>query len=145
MKKQGYVDPRKILPFGENFLFIDKLISYEENKNAVTEKLTKKNEWFFKSHFPGNPVMPGHLIAEAMVQTCALCLGKSSEKKSNKIFYLASSKVRFYKTVRPGDKLTVTANAVKILAGVGIFAAEVRVKNKIVSRGKFILASRGGR
>ena len=143
MKKRDNIDLRNILPFGGRFLLVDRIVSYEDGKKIVTEKLVRRNEWFFKGHFPGNPVMPGHLIAESMAQTCALYFGKSAGEKAGGIFYLVSSKARFYKAVKPGNKLTLTVYPVKILSGAGIFKAEARVKNNIAAKGTFILASRG--
>jgi 3-hydroxyacyl-[acyl-carrier-protein] dehydratase len=142
MKKNDCMDPRKVLPFSENFLLVDRLISYRNGKNIITEKLARKSEWFFKGHFPGNPVMPGHLIAESMAQTCALGFCDPSKKVPGHIVYLVSSKTRFYDTVKPGDKLIIIARLVKMMSGVGIFAAEVRVKERTVAKGKFTLVSR---
>jgi len=135
------IDLAEILPFRDPFLFLDKLISYDlDSKKLVAEKRITGKEWFFKGHFPGNPIMPGHIIAEAMVQAGSLLFGQLGEKVKNKIFYLSSSKIRFYRVVKPKDVLRITAYPVKVISYAGIVKSEVYVGKELVAKGEFTLA-----
>lgn len=138
--KPTQINLRKVLPFRSPFLLIDKMLRYKQDKEIVTEKYITGKEWFLKGHFPGNPVMPGHLIAEAMAQTCALFFKKAVEEKENKIFYLAASKTRFFRIAKPKDKLIIKAYPVRMFLKAGIFKAETYVKNKLVAKGEFSIA-----
>ena len=141
--KPRQINIKKVLPFKRPFLLIDKMLSYQPYKKIVTQKYVTGKEWFLKGHFPGRPVMPGHLIAEAMAQTCALFFKRIAEEKKEKIFYLASSKTRFFKVVTPKDRLIITVRPVRMFSSAGIFKGEVRVRNKLVAKGEFTIAHAG--
>ncbi len=134
------VDLKRLLPYRGNFLLIDKILLYELEHKIVTQKYINGKEWYIKDHYPDNPIMPGHVTAEAMLQTCALFLEGIDEEGKDRIIYLASSKTRFFKVVRPGDTLIITAYPARILSGTGIFKAEARVKDELVAKGQFTLA-----
>ncbi len=68
------VDAKGLLPYRGDFLVIDKILLYELEHKIVTQKYITGNEWYIKDHYPDNPIMPGHVTAEAMLQTCALFL-----------------------------------------------------------------------
>ena len=140
--KPQEVNLKKVLPFRSPFLLIDKLLSYKQDKEIVAEKRVTGKEWFLKGHFPGNPVMPGHLIAEAMAQTCALFFKNMVEGDKDKIFYLASSKIRFFRIVKPKDRMIIRAYPVRLFSRAGIFKAEVHVKNKLAAKGEFSIAGK---
>lgn len=140
MKRPNKIDLKKIFPLNPDFLFIDRVVSYDPKKKIVAKKYLTGKEWFFQGHFPNHPVMPGSLITEAMVQTGALFFKKLKQNNKDKIFYLVSSKVRFLKSIKPKDTLTVIAQPVKIFSKAGIFKAEARIRNKLVAKGEFTAA-----
>lgn len=132
---------RKVLPFKAPFLLIDEVISYEPGEKIVAEKYLTGKEWFLKGHFPKNPIMPGHMIAESMAQACSLLFAKSGyEEIKDKLFLLTSSKASFFNVVRPGDKLIITAYPVKVISTACIVKAEAHVKDRLVARGEFSVA-----
>lgn len=134
------VDAKRLLPYGSNFLLIDKILVYEPEYKIVTQKYIAGNEWYVKNVYPGNPIMPGHMTGEAMLQTCALFLANIDAEGKDRMIYLASSKARFLRIVKPKDTLIITAYPTRILSGKGIFKAEARVKDELVARGQFTLA-----
>jgi 3-hydroxyacyl-[acyl-carrier-protein] dehydratase len=90
-------DIKKILPHREPFLFIDKVVELEKGKKVVAIKNITGKEDYFKGHFPGKPIMPGVLIAEAMAQAAVVLADSVFPKEKNKryIYYLGRANIRF--------------------------------------------------
>jgi len=93
------------------FLMIDKIIDISDLKYATGKKIINKNSWFFKCHFIDQPMMPGTLIEEAMLQTIVATL-YSSKKFEDRVCLITSSKTNFYSKV---DKPTILKIEIKIL------------------------------
>ncbi len=95
------------LPHRYPFLLVDRIVEVDPGERVVGIKNVTMNEPFFQGHFPGNPVMPGVLIVEAMAQTGAvMALREGGEEVAGRVFYLAAvDKVRFRRPVVPGDQL----------------------------------------
>ena len=135
----GYADIEKLLPHRAPFLLIDKIRDIKLGQSAVGIKAVSGNEPYFVGHFPGNPVMPGVLIVEAMAQTAgalaALSLGAEAE---DKLVFLASvNNTKFKTPVRPGDLLEVH---VEKIAGRGLlwkFSGAGVVGGKVVNQAEF--------
>lgn len=79
---------KKIIPQREPFLMIDEVEEYIPGERATAYKNVDETEWYFKGHFPGNPIMPGVLIAESLAQTGAVAI-LSVEENKGKMRYLA--------------------------------------------------------
>lgn len=108
---------RKILPQAYPFLFVDKVIELEPGKRVVAIKNVSINDGFFEGHFPGNPIMPGTLIIEAMAQASILLYYSNYEGdlKDRPNYYLGTVKASFKAPVTPGDQLKLEAQTVKII------------------------------
>jgi len=91
------------------------------------------NEPFFQGHFPGNPVMPGVLIIEAMAQTGGIMMlnGKDNTKESV-VYFMAIDKARFRKPVLPGDTLVIEGVMVNMRRSVCQFEAKAFVRGELV-------------
>ena len=113
-----------IIPHRNPFLLIDQIVELEPAVRAVGKKCVSMNEPYFVGHFPGEPVMPGVLILEAMAQVGAvLCL--SEENYRGKTAYFGGvNKARFRNKVVPGDVMYLEANLVKIKGPLGIATAK---------------------
>jgi 3-hydroxyacyl-[acyl-carrier-protein] dehydratase len=99
---------QKILPHRYPFLFVDAIVEMERLKRVVGIKNVTVNESHFQGHFPGQPIMPGVLIIEAMAQTGGLLLLQEVPDRENKLLYfVAVDGARFRRPVVPGDQLRV--------------------------------------
>ncbi|MCF8144480.1 MAG: 3-hydroxyacyl-ACP dehydratase FabZ [Deltaproteobacteria bacterium] len=105
-----YEDIIKILPHRYPFLLVDRIIELEMNKRVVGIKNVTANEPFFQGHFPGNPIMPGVLIIEAMAQVGGILARLSvpdvlEREMGNSIFFVSMEGVKFRRPVIPGDQI----------------------------------------
>lgn len=128
---------RSLLPQKYPFLFVDKVIEFEEGKRIVCVKNVSGNEPVFVGHFPDFAIMPGVLIIEAMAQASIILFRKSlpTQNNSDTVFLLASvNNARFTKPVFPGDQLFVEISVEKIVSKGAIVQAAVKVDEKAVAK-----------
>lgn len=106
---------QKILPHRYPFLLLDRILEVTLNEKVVGLKNVTVNEPFFQGHFPGNPIMPGVLIVEAMAQAGGVLAFLSNPQHigKNLIYFLAIDKVKFRKPVVPGDQLILELIALR--------------------------------
>ena len=130
----------KILPHREPFLFVDRIISLEHGKHAVGIKNVTINDYFFKGHFPGRPVMPGVLIIEAMAQVGGVMMLSPEENRGKLAYFLALNNVKFRKTVVPGDQLVLEVVAGKIKSKTGLVHGKALVDGKVVAEADLMFA-----
>lgn len=100
---------KEILPHRSPFLFVDRIMELKAGERIVAEKDLSPDESFFKGHFPGNPIMPGVLVTEALAQTSGLLIGLTWNEKGGVatgerpgFLYLASTNMKF--SSLPGRK-----------------------------------------
>lgn len=121
-----------LLPHRYPFLLVDKILEQEENKIVGIKNVTM-NEPFFQGHFPGNPVMPGVLIIEAMAQTAGVLMFSKKENRGKIPLLAGVDKARFKKPVYPGDQLKMKVEIVKMVRGIGKAKAEAYVEDYLVA------------
>lgn len=122
----------KLIPHRYPFLLIDRVTSYtlEPEKTLTAIKNVTMNEQFFQGHFPGNPVMPGVLILEAMAQACGVLanIALETEGKADGIYYLVKiDNAKFARKVVPGDQLLFNVTQTRIMRGLGKYEARCSV------------------
>ena len=131
---------KKILPHRQPFLFVDRIISLERGKRAVGIKNVTINDYFFKGHFPGKPVMPGVLIVEAMAQVGGVMVLSLEENRGKLAYFMAADNIKFRKTVIPGDKLVFEVEAVRVKSKTGQVYGKALVDGKIVAEAHILFA-----
>ncbi len=129
-----------IIPQRDPFLMIDEVEEYVPGQSAIAYKYVNENEWYFKGHFPGNPIMPGVLITESLAQTGAIAILSLEENKGKNALFGGIDKMRFKKTVVPGDKLKLEVKIIKQKGPIGIGEAIATIDGSLVARGELTFA-----
>ncbi len=126
----GIKEIEAILPHRHPFLLIDRIDELEPGMRAVGVKAVTFHEEFFAGHFPGEPVMPGVLILEALAQVGAVAILSVEENKGKTAFFGGVDKVRFRRKVVPGDVLTLTCEIIRTRGNVGVGTALASVNGE---------------
>lgn len=131
---------KKIIPQREPFLMIDEVEEFTPGESATAYKYVDEKEWYFKGHFPGNPIMPGVLITESLAQTGAVAILSLEENKNKNALFGGIDKMKFKKQVTPGDKLKLEVKIIKRKGPIGVGEAIASCDDKIVARGELTFA-----
>jgi 3-hydroxyacyl-[acyl-carrier-protein] dehydratase len=134
------IDIQKILPHRYPFLLVDRILEIEEGKKAIGLKNVTINEPFFQGHFPGQPIMPGVLIVEAMAQVGAVAILSMEEHKGKIAVFTGIEKMKFRKQVVPGDTLMIESELIAIKHGMGKARVSAKVDGKIAAAGEIMFA-----
>jgi len=121
----------RILPHRYPFLLVDRIISLQKGKKAVGIKNVTANEHFFQGHFPSRPLMPGVLMIEAMAQVSGVIVLACEEYRGKLAYLMSADRVKFRRTVEPGDQLRIEAEVVKLRSKTGVMAAKAYVGDKL--------------
>ena len=121
-----------MIPHRYPFLLVDRITECVPGKYSKGYKNLTMNEGFFQGHFPGNPVMPGVLQIEAMAQCSAPILCTLDEYKGKLTLFAGVDNVRFKNIVRPGDRLDMEIELLKLKGPIGKSHAAAYVDGKLV-------------
>jgi UDP-3-O-[3-hydroxymyristoyl] N-acetylglucosamine deacetylase/3-hydroxyacyl-[acyl-carrier-protein] dehydratase len=130
-----------VLPHRYPFLMIDRVLEIQGNQRAVAVKNVTINEPFFQGHYPNHPIMPGVLIVEALAQLSGILLGRDLAKTGKVAILLAIDNVRMRKPVRPGDRLVLEAESLRVRPRIGHCRCTARVDGEVTTEAeiKFML------
>ena len=131
---------KDIIPQREPFLMIDEVEEYIPGESAIAYKNVRNEEWYFKGHFPGNPIMPGVLITEALAQTGAVAILSMQENKGKNALFGGIDKMKFKKMVLPGDRLKLEVKIIKRKGPIGVGEAIATVDGAVAAKGKLTFA-----
>lgn len=131
---------KNIIPQREPFLMIDEVEEYVPGESATAYKHVNESEYYFKGHFPGNPIMPGVLIVESLAQTGAVAILSMEENKGKNALFGGIDKIRFKKQVVPGDTLKLEVKIIKRKGPIGIGEAIATVDGKVAAKGELTFA-----
>lgn len=129
-----------VLPHRYPFLLVDRITEVEPGVRAAGIKQVTINEWFFQGHFPGQPVMPGVLMVEALAQVGAVALLSQPAHQGKIVFFAGIDGVRFRRVVVPGDTLALSVELTKMRGRVGKGRGEARVDGQLAVEGEFTFA-----
>jgi 3-hydroxyacyl-[acyl-carrier-protein] dehydratase len=124
----------KLLPHRYPLLLIDRIVDIDGDNSATGIKNVTFNEPHFQGHFPGQPVMPGVLIVEAMAQVAgAISLRAANSDKPSLVYFLTIDGAKFRKPVVPGDRLEIKVKKIKKRGNIVRFACEAFVEGAMVA------------
>jgi 3-hydroxyacyl-[acyl-carrier-protein] dehydratase len=129
-----------ILPHREPFLLIDEVLELEPGERVVALKRVRRDEWYFRGHFPGRPVMPGVLIVEAMAQTGAVAVLSEEENRGRIALFAGIDDTRFKRIVEPGDELQLECTLEQVRGPIGKGKARATVDGQLAARGTLTFA-----
>ena len=131
---------KSLIPHREPFLLLDGLVELEPGVRAVGVKHVSTDDYFLAGHFPGNPIMPGVLIVEALAQTGACALLSMDVAEGKLVLFGGIDRVRFRRPVRPGDTLTLTVEIDRLRGPIGRGDGVATVNGDTAAEGRLTFA-----
>lgn len=136
---------KRFLPHREPFLFVDSVLELEPEVRILATKNFERDIDFFKGHFPGNPIVPGVILLEALAQAGGILVASSYEDKLKekgdfKIYLMGVEEVKFRKPVFPGDSVRLEVTLLKNRFRGLKFKGEAYVENTKVVEAQFLAA-----
>lgn len=133
---------QKILPHRYPFLLVDKVRDIDGTSSATGIKNVTMNEPHFQGHFPGNPIMPGVTIVEAMAQTAAVMVGTTMGLTEGNmlIYFMSIDNCKFRRKVIPGDVLEMKIETLRGKPGgkVWKFKGRAEVEGEMAAEAEFM-------
>lgn len=130
---------KDLIPQREPFLFVDQVVDYKDQSITTSYKV-RGDEDFFKGHFPGNPIMPGVILQEAIFQSAAALMSLMSDGSGLGVVTRVNS-AKFKNMVRPGDELIMTVELSESLQNAHFMKGQTKVNGKTVIAIEFAVAS----
>ena len=136
--KLGSNEINNLIPHRSPFLFIDECEILEKGKKGIASRVFKDDEYFFQGHFPGNPIVPGVIIVEALAQTAGVIVSASlTEYNEKSVLFTSINKVKFRKPVLPNEKIIFEVNFINSVKNIYKFLGIASKENILVSEAEF--------
>ncbi len=131
-------DILELLPHRDPFVMVDEVVEIDE-RSIVAVKHVRSDEDWCRGHFPGNPILPGVLITEALAQAAALIyLNANRDRAGATVYLVGCDKLRFRKPVRPDCDLRLEVEVTGERRGMWTFDATASVDGARVANGTFM-------
>ena len=125
---------KNLIPHRHPFLFIDECEILERGKKGIGSRVFKDDEYFFQGHFPGNPIVPGVIIVEALAQAAGIIVSESlTEYNEKSVLFMSVNKAKFRKPVLPNNKIIFEVNFINSVKNVYKFFGIASKENILVS------------
>ena len=134
----GKAEIEQILPHRDPFLLLDEVIELEPGSRVVARKVVTDADC--AGHFPGNPIMPGVKMVEALAQAGAVAVLVQEENRGKLALFAGIDDVRFKRVVRPGDELTLECSLEQVRGPIGRGKARATVGGELAVRGTLTFA-----
>jgi 3-hydroxyacyl-[acyl-carrier-protein] dehydratase len=134
----GREEIERILPHRPPFLLIDEVVELEPGARVLARKTVTEEDC--AGHFPGNPIMPGVKMVEALAQCGAVAVLSQPENRGKLALFAGIDDVRFKRIVRPGDELTLECSLETVRGPIGRGKARASVGGELAVRGTLTFA-----
>jgi len=136
--KLNIEDIKKLIPHREPFIFIEEVRVIERGKIGESFRTFEETEYFFKGHFPNNPIVPGVVIVEAMAQTAGVVVSENLINKDDKsVLFMSINKAKFRKPVLPNYKIKFYVELLNNIKNVYKFMGRAFHKDDLVAESEF--------
>lgn len=126
------------LPHREPFVFVDFVTALDPGISAVAEKTFAPDDPIFRGHFPGNPIVPGVILTEALAQTAGVA---GASGGGNRRFLLSAIRsMKFPAAAKPGQRITLAARTTGAMGGLWMFAVSAVTADGLVAEGQVVLS-----
>ena len=130
----------EIIPHRQPFMLLDTVEELVPGVRSVAKKCVSYNEPYFQGHFPGEPIMPGVLIVEALAQAGAVAILSLEENRGKTAYFAAVNSAKFKRKVVPGDVLMLETEIVKQKGAMGVGRATAKVDGEVAVQAEIIFA-----
>jgi 3-hydroxyacyl-[acyl-carrier-protein] dehydratase len=128
------------LPHGPPFVFVKKLIACEPGVSAECETQFSRDDPMFAGHFPDDPLVPGVILTEALAQTAGITAASAHPENSRPRFLLSAIRqMKFFRAVRPEEKIVLRARKVAAAGELLQFEVEALIDNELAAAGQIVL------
>ncbi|MBQ9708147.1 MAG: 3-hydroxyacyl-ACP dehydratase FabZ [Firmicutes bacterium] len=131
---------KEIIPHREPFILVDEVEEMVPGESIVAKKYVTEDEYYFKGHFPGNPIMPGVLQVESLAQAGAVAVLSMPENRGKLAVFASIKNAKFKRIVRPGDVLTLDVKLERMRSSSGTGICEARVDGDLACKCEIMFA-----
>ena len=129
---------KELIPHRDPFLFVDRCEILKSGEHGISVKKFNDDEYFFKGHFPNNPIVPGVIIVEAMAQTAGIVVSYDlREFKEKSVLFMSVNKAKFRKPILPNDEVNFEVKFLNKVKDVYKFYGICTKNNLKVSEAEF--------
>ena len=129
------------LPHRPPFLFVREMIAHTPGVSAECATIFESNDPMFRGHFPGDPLVPGVILTEALAQTAGIAAGSGDTANLRPRFLLSAIRqMKFLQAIRPEERIILRADKVGEIGGLLQFKVVAKVQDKVVAEGELVLS-----